>query len=79
MKFYTVEFKTPDVITEFLLEGLVISVDLTPAIRYQKIEDCTERDNCASPKLMAFVKNHWSVLLVGNREIESPILVSESQ
>lgn len=79
LKLHLVEYKTPNVLIVFLFEGLEISVDLTPAIRYQRIDDCVERENCASPKLMKAVSNHGSVLLVGNRESQTGFRVTVTE
>ena len=62
-----VQFKTPNILLEYELEGLEIGVDLSPAIRYHKIEDCIDSEKCASPELLEAIRKNGSVLFVGNK------------
>ena len=62
-----VDFRTPNVFLTYKLDNLKISVDLSPAIRFKKTEDCIDSEKCTSPELMKAIGKHGSVLLVGNK------------
>lgn len=79
VKLRRAEFKTPNVLIHFELDDMPVSVDLSPAIRYRKIEDCLNKDNCASPILAEEVKKHGSLLLVGNRDYYFRVTVTETE
>lgn len=74
-----VTFKTPNIFLEYELEGHKIDVDLSPAIRYHKIEDCINSEKCASPKLMEAIRQHGSVLLIGLEPSGFRITVTECE
>ena len=74
-----VQFKTPNILLEYELEGLEIGVDLSPAIRYHRIEDCINPAKCASPELLEAIRQHGSVLLVGDKLGGFRITVTECE
>ena len=74
-----VEFKTPNILLEYKFEGLAVSVDLSPAIRYHTIEDCIDSENCANPELMEAIQKHGFMLLVGNKDGGFRITVTECE
>ena len=75
-----VEFKTPNILLQYVsTKGLEISVDLSPAIRYNRIEECIFQDKCSCPALYESVKKQGSVLLVGNSSGGFRITVTECE
>ena len=74
-----VQFKTPNVLLEYELDGLKIGVDLSPAIRYHKIDDCIKPEKCASTELLEAIDQHGSVLLVGDKHGGFRITVTECE
>ena len=75
-----VQCRLPNILLEFMYEGIPISVDLSPAIRYHKIDDCIDSTKCVNPELMRAFQNYGSLLLVGSHtEGRYRITVTESE
>ena len=75
-----VDFKTPNILLQYVsTKGLGISVYLSPAIRYHRIEECIFQDKCSCPALYESVKKQGSVLLVGNSSGGFRITVTECE
>ena len=75
-----VQCRLPNILLEFMYEGIPISVDLSPAIRYHKIDDCIDSTKCVNPELMRAIQNYGSLLLVGSHtEGKYRITVTESE
>ena len=75
-----VQCRLPNILLEFTYEGIPISVDLSPAIRYHKIDDCIDSTKCVNPELMRAIQNYGSLLLVGSHtEGRYRITVTESE
>ncbi|XP_053408735.1 uncharacterized protein LOC128559875 [Mercenaria mercenaria] len=74
-----VEFKTPNVLIDFKLDGMKISVDLSPAIRYYRITDCFKPEDCAGAALSDAILNRESLLLVANRNFDFRVTVTEAE
>ncbi|XP_045208534.2 uncharacterized protein LOC123560404 [Mercenaria mercenaria] len=74
-----VEFKTPNVLIDFELDGMKIGVDLSPAIRYYSITDCFKPNDCAGVALSDAILNRESLLLVANRNFDFRVTVTEAE
>ncbi|XP_045207051.2 uncharacterized protein LOC123559378 [Mercenaria mercenaria] len=74
-----VEFKTPNVLIDFELDGMKIGVDLSPAIRYHRITDCFRPEDCAGVALSDAILNRESLLLVANRNFDFRVTVTEAE
>ena len=74
-----VEFKTPNVLLEYECGELLIGVDLSPAIRYHKINEYVSNEKCTNHKLMDVVQKHGSVLLVGDKVGGYRITITECE
>ena len=74
--------KISNILLEYKFGGWPLSVDMSPAIRYHKIDDCITNDKCANPKLMEAIRKHGSLLLVVNKYMRVKgfrITVTESE
>ncbi|XP_053379968.1 uncharacterized protein LOC123526331 [Mercenaria mercenaria] len=74
------DYKAPNVLIKFELENREITVDLSPAIRYHKIEDCFEAEDCVGPAFAELVLSRKSLLLIGTRhEFDFKVTVTEAE
>ena len=58
-------FRAPNVLIEFEYKSCEVTVDVSPAIRYHKIQDCFRENECAGPAFAELVLSRQSLLLVG--------------
>ncbi|KAH3809511.1 uncharacterized protein LOC127833489 [Dreissena polymorpha] len=63
----TAEVHHPNTVLELKYDGSRISVDLSPAIRYDRVEDCFEAGDCVDERLAAAVLDRGSILLVAKQ------------
>ena len=75
----SVEVNTPNIFLRFELEDLEITVDLSPAIRYHKLEDCIDSEKLTCPKLMNAVLKHGSCLLIGKKTGGFRVTITECE
>ncbi|KAH3787646.1 hypothetical protein DPMN_165773 [Dreissena polymorpha] len=73
------EIKHPNTVLMLEYDGSVISVDLSPAIRYCPVEDCFEAGDCVDERLAATVIDRGSILLVAKRGNAFRITFTETE
>ncbi|XP_053378832.1 uncharacterized protein LOC123526334 isoform X2 [Mercenaria mercenaria] len=74
------EYNTPNVLIHFELENREITVDLSPAIRYHKIDDCFKVEDCAGPAFAELVLSRKSLLFVGTSDkFDFKVTVTEAE
>ncbi|KAH3787639.1 uncharacterized protein LOC127840908 [Dreissena polymorpha] len=73
------EVHHPNTVLELEYDGSVISVDLSPAIRYDRVEDCFEAGDCVDERLAAAVLDRGSILLVAKQGNAFRITFTETE
>ncbi|XP_053405469.1 uncharacterized protein LOC128558964 [Mercenaria mercenaria] len=63
------EVWNPNVMLKFQCDKMTISVDISPAIRYHKVTDCFNPEDCIAEQLAEAVLNRGSILLVNSLDM----------
>ncbi|KAH3787649.1 hypothetical protein DPMN_165776 [Dreissena polymorpha] len=73
------EVHHPNTVLELEYDGSAISVDLSPAIRYDRVKDCFKAGDCVNERLAADVLERGSILLVAKQGNTFRITFTETE
>ncbi|KAH3787645.1 hypothetical protein DPMN_165772 [Dreissena polymorpha] len=73
------EVRHPNTVLVLEYDGSEISVDLSSAIRYDRVEDCFEAGDCVDERLAAAVLDRGSILLVAKQGTTFRITFTETE